>query len=554
MRVFKPSFQSIVIAFAALVILFGIHLRFSNLDLKTLWHDEAISATRIVGVSDFEVFSFFIDNRAKVTPISEFSKLREQRSDKNILDTLKASLPDSHVAPLYYLIGHIWVSIFGDSITAIRSLSAIFGVGAIGAMFWCASMLFNSSQAGFMAAALLASSPFMVLYSQEARMYSLWTLTILLCHGCFIQAIRNPTRRSWLLYSISATISFYSHLFTLFIIASHCTYIFLTNIWSRFHFDSPKTLKKFSLSIVFTLGFFAPWIVVILAKASDVRARAGWLNAPVPWDKVINTFLASIVNAIISVSNYALPFWERRGISSFEQIIFLFIFGIFFTAVYSLLKSLLVSQTEIKSLSHKKTSLFLISLFLAPIFFFVLPSAILGKTLGNILRYYVPIVLSFQLALTFFLFCQQNSILRKGLVMIWALLCILSLESSYETVTKKISWSKGYDVPLWDVIANIKSANQPIVFTTADQGVNLLTLSYYLDPQTQLLVAPRLDKLNDADISAIQNQMELGREILVFQPSTEAIQNLADLTGYQVEVLQDKGDVLLSRLVTSSEK
>ncbi|TAF51076.1 MAG: hypothetical protein EAZ61_11430 [Oscillatoriales cyanobacterium] len=84
--------------------------------------------------------------------------------------------------------------------------------------------------------------------------------------------------------------------------------------------------------------------------------------------------------------------------------------------------------------------------------------------------------------------------------------------------------------------------------------MNLLTLSYYLDSQTQLLVVPSLKKLNDADISAIQNQMELGRETLVFQPSTEAIQNLADLTGYQAEILQDKGDVLLSRLVAPSQK
>ena len=555
MRVFKPSFQKIVIAFATLVIFFGIHLRFSNLDLKIFWYDEAISATRIVGSFDSsEIPNFFKEHRAKLTPISEFSKLREQQSDKNILNTLKVSLPDSHVAPLYYLIGHIWVSAFGDSITAIRSLSAIFGVGAIGAMLWCASILFNSSQAGFMAAALLASSPFMVLYSQEARMYSLWALTILICHSCFIQAIRNPTRRSWLLYSISTAVSFYSHLFTLFVIASHCAYIFLTNTWLRSHFDSSKVLKKFSLSIILIFSLFAPWIVVILAKASDVKARAGWLDAPMPWNKVINTFLASIANVITSVSNHALPFWERHGISSYEQITFLFIFGIVFAALYSLLKSLLISQADIKNSSQKNIGLFLICLFLAPVFFFVLPSAILGKTLGNILRYYVPIILSIQLALTFFIFYQRTSTLRKGSVMIWALLCILSLESSHQAVAKKTSWTKGYDSPLWDVIEDIKSANQPIVFTTSDLGVNLLTLSYYLDPKTQLLVTPSLNKLNDTDISAIQNQMELGQEILVFQPSTEAIQKLADLTGYQTQVLQDKGNTMLSRLVTSSQK
>ncbi len=130
--------------------------------------------------------------------------------------------------------------------------------------------------------------------------------------------------------------------------------------------------------------------------------------------------------------------------------------------------------------------------------------------------------------------------------MVWALLCILSLESSHQTVAEKTSWTKGYDSPLWDVIEDIKSANQPIVFTTSDLGVNLLTLSYYLDPKTQLLVAPSLD---DVDVGSIQNQVKSGREVLVFLSTQEEERKLADMTGYDMQALQEKGDVLLSRLV-----
>lgn len=44
--------------------------------------------------------------------------------------------------------------------------------------------------------ALIAVSPFHVLYAQEAREYSLWTVTILLSSAALLRAMRVKTKLS----------------------------------------------------------------------------------------------------------------------------------------------------------------------------------------------------------------------------------------------------------------------------------------------------------------------------------------------------------------------
>ena len=262
---------NIITLLSIFIIVFGILLRFNSLDKKLFWHDEAISMTRISGTFDSEIYSFFENNNQSVVKLSEFSKLRRLQPNRTIIDTIKTGLEDSHVTPLYYILGRAWISLFGDSIATIRALSAFLGVGSIGAMFWCTYELSRSTRAGLFAAALLASSPFMVLYSQEARMYSLWCLTILISHGCFLRALRDRTRISWILYAFAIAISAYSHLFTIFVVASHVIYLFLISIRSKFKAQAKALLKSYILSLAGALILFAPWISVILFNISSQK-------------------------------------------------------------------------------------------------------------------------------------------------------------------------------------------------------------------------------------------------------------------------------------------
>lgn len=81
---------------------------------------------------------------------------------------------------MYFVMVKQWVQWFGNSITITRSFSALVSLLAFPLIYLLCQELFNSSVIGWIAVSLLAVSPLHILYAQEARSYSLWTVTILL--------------------------------------------------------------------------------------------------------------------------------------------------------------------------------------------------------------------------------------------------------------------------------------------------------------------------------------------------------------------------------------
>src|SRR2546425_3307417 len=73
---------------------------------------------------------------------------------------------------LYYVLLHFWIRIFGESESAVRGLSVLFGVLAVPAIYLVGARLFGRA-AGLVAALLLAVNAFFIQYAQEARSYSL---------------------------------------------------------------------------------------------------------------------------------------------------------------------------------------------------------------------------------------------------------------------------------------------------------------------------------------------------------------------------------------------
>ncbi len=74
--------------------------------------------------------------------------------------------------PLYYWLLHFWVQLFGTNEAALRSLSAIIGVGLVYVIYLLGRRL-QSEQVGLAAALVAAINPLQVYYAQEARMYIL---------------------------------------------------------------------------------------------------------------------------------------------------------------------------------------------------------------------------------------------------------------------------------------------------------------------------------------------------------------------------------------------
>ncbi|MBC7234887.1 MAG: glycosyltransferase family 39 protein [Chloroflexi bacterium] len=125
--------------------------------------------------------------------------------------------------PFYYYLLHGWIRLFGAGEIGARSLSAIVGVALAGALYILGRRLFDP-RVGRLASLLAATSPFMVYYSQEARMYILaaflGTISWLGFDG-WLTAWGRSSGRLWawtLLYIVSSVASIYTHYLGFFIL------------------------------------------------------------------------------------------------------------------------------------------------------------------------------------------------------------------------------------------------------------------------------------------------------------------------------------------------
>ena len=99
------------------------------------------------------------------------------------------SVRDNGLPPLYYIILHWWINLFGDSEFSIRFPSVIFSFLAIFMIYKIGNQIFDKD-VGMLSSLLLGLSVFHIHYSQEARTYSLCVLLTLLSMYFFINRFK----------------------------------------------------------------------------------------------------------------------------------------------------------------------------------------------------------------------------------------------------------------------------------------------------------------------------------------------------------------------------
>jgi 4-amino-4-deoxy-L-arabinose transferase-like glycosyltransferase len=113
--------------------------------------------------------------------------------------------------PLYYIIMRGWLALAGESEFALRFLAACAGVLAVSLTGWIGQALIGR-RAAWLAALLVAVSPYMVWYSQEAKMYALVSALTLLAMACQLRALTTGRAGWWAGFVVAASLSFYIHM------------------------------------------------------------------------------------------------------------------------------------------------------------------------------------------------------------------------------------------------------------------------------------------------------------------------------------------------------
>jgi uncharacterized membrane protein len=236
------------------ILAIGIGLRFANLSGKPIWLDEAFSLLHVSGFMNRDLLPQLENGApASMAMLLQYQMPNPSHSIWQTITHIADTAPE--LPPLYFMLLHYWMKLFGSSALVIRSLSAIAGVLCLPCLYWLCWELFGVTIVGWYAMALASVSPFFLIAAQEARPYSLWSIFFLLSATFLLRAQRTKHRQDWLIWVGTMLLMLYTHLFAIVPWAIYTLYLAITE-----GFRWTRPLRQYVLASAATLLGFIPWI------------------------------------------------------------------------------------------------------------------------------------------------------------------------------------------------------------------------------------------------------------------------------------------------------
>jgi mannosyltransferase len=222
------------------ITLLALVLRVVAIDAHSVWYDEAVTA-RFATASFSDLFSGMVR--------------------------------DNGNPPFYWLTIAAWVQLFGNSEAALRGLSVLCGVLSV-PLLACLGRRLLGPLVGLVAALLFAVSPAAIEMANEARVYALLGLLVVLNQWCFIRWLTTQRRGDLAGYMLTLALCFYSHYY-----AFGLPVIALLTLLA-FPGRSRAQLLTWLGATAVALLLFAPWLPVFAQQLGTpgnlARGGDGW--------------------------------------------------------------------------------------------------------------------------------------------------------------------------------------------------------------------------------------------------------------------------------------
>ncbi|CAB4951751.1 unannotated protein [freshwater metagenome] len=219
-----------------LLLLWSAYLRTRNIDAP-FWIDEGIS----VGVAHF--------------PFAD------------IPDALRL---DGN-PPVYYLLLHVWLRLFGDSVAAAHSLSTVFALAAVPGVFLLARRPLGPGVA-LGATALAATLPYLTYFGQETRMYSMVAFLSVIVAGLHLRLFDAGARRVQVALALVLIVLLYTHTWGVFLVGGS---VMAVGARALMQPDRAGRLRVVRIGFLVHLAAavaWAPWIPILAKQASETGA------------------------------------------------------------------------------------------------------------------------------------------------------------------------------------------------------------------------------------------------------------------------------------------
>ena len=203
-------------------------------------------------------------------------------------DLEQALRHDGH-PPLYYVLLHGWMEVFGEGDTAVRALSGVFSVASLG-LAWLYGRRRGGPALAWCYAAVLAMAPFALRYGSENRMYSL-VMLLVLAGALLIDDVVGRGRDGWGRLAGAAALTallLYTHYWAIWLLAA--VVLWLAWRWWR-HPDTASRRACARLLGAMVVGglAFLPWVPTMLYQSAHTGTP--W-SAPVRPTTVLALTLA----------------------------------------------------------------------------------------------------------------------------------------------------------------------------------------------------------------------------------------------------------------------
>lgn len=170
--------------------------------------------------------------------------------------------------PLYYLLLHVWMAIFGSSEAVTHILSLGFALATVPAALWAGWSLFGR-RVGWTFVALMALSPFVAYYANETRMYALVVLLALLATATFAHVFVFRRRRYIPAFGVSLALLMYTHNWGLFFGVGAGSAALLCALLAE---DRLSVILDAVIAFGAAALLYLPWVPILLSQVAHTGA------------------------------------------------------------------------------------------------------------------------------------------------------------------------------------------------------------------------------------------------------------------------------------------
>ncbi|HMD46059.1 MAG TPA: glycosyltransferase family 39 protein [Acidimicrobiales bacterium] len=205
------------------------------------------------------------------------------------LSHLHALLRRDGAPPLYYVLLHFWIAVFGTSRLAVRSLSGVLSVATL-PIAWVAARRYAGRYAAWAVVVLLATAPFAVYYATESRMYAL----VMFLTACGFVAVgraeERPRPGNLIAVAVVTAALLYTQYWSLYLIGALGVWF----VWQAWRGDEAgrRAARWLIGAVLVGVLAFVPWVPTFVFQSRHTGT---------PWAMAPN--FAALVNAVTGFTN-----------------------------------------------------------------------------------------------------------------------------------------------------------------------------------------------------------------------------------------------------------